>query len=247
MQKIREFFGKVRELASKNPKATFIAILTAIVVCIFLIASTLPSPHPSTPTSSGATASTAVQTPPKQEQERQGNVSPISPVINGEVQVHEFSAGEMTKTTLGGVLPPGAGVEIDPEEAESRWGGSWDAASPEKVEPKSATVTWPLGGKYTRLHAKIGFLPGGSDVHHGGVYEVFVDGQRVWSKAVMPDDVAMGRVTDETLDIDLTGKNALTLRITASIYKDTSFGTRYRPTVPYPVVLYDMKLEGAGK
>lgn len=244
---LKEIPGKVKDWVSRNPRAAFITALAVIVGGVFLIASVLPSRSPA-PVPAGVAANTVAssqaKSTPAQSKAKQESVAPV---VNGQVEVYEFGENEMTAVTLGGILPASSGVRVDPKQSESAWGDSWDAFSPDDVGVKSATVTWPLGGKYTRLHAKIGFLPGGGDVHHGGGYEIFVDGQKVWKKAVTPDTVAMGQAADETLDIDLSGKNALTLRITASVYKDTSFGTHYRSTVPYSVVLYDMKLEGAGK
>lgn len=253
MQKVREVFEKVfekiKDWISRNPRAAFITALAVVVSGVFLIASALPSHSPAPVPGVAAknmAANDQAKRAPAQNKVKQESITPITPIVNGQIEVHEFGENEMTQTTLGGVLPASSGVKIDPKQEEYSWGDAWDASSPDEVGGKSAIVTWPIGGRYNHLIAKIGFLPADANVHPGGKYEIFVDGQKVWEKTVTPDTVAIGQTADSTLDIDLIGKNALTLRMTATVYKDTSFGTHYRPTVPYPVVLYDLKMKRNG-
>lgn len=236
--RFREVFEKLKETASRNPRAAFITILVVLVVGVFLVSAALPSPP--TPSNNPAPSQQARKQSPAGTEQQQ-----IKAITNGPVEAQVFGENGMTDTTLGGALPTSAGVKIATEQGESAWGHS--SSDADYFSTKSATVSWPLGGKYSRIKFTIGFLPGDNDVRPGAKYEFFIDGRKVWEKTITADDAAMGKAADATLSFGLSKAKVLTLRIASTMYKDTSFvSDYYRPTVPYPVVLYDIKLTEAG-
>lgn len=230
------FFLKIKDLLREHHRLAF-ALGLALTVGLALAASSLfgggreAAPH--------RPEAAARQEAPAQKQEASEAKSQeqIRPVVAGPVEVKSITA--FVNPTLGGVLPPGEGVLVDA--GGDPW--RWNAASPGSGEaaPKAATVTWPLGGRFRSGTLKVGFCPSAEGDESGGVYELYLDGRRVWRKELTPEAVAMGRAADEALRLDLRGVNALTLRV-AALARPAEFGGR-ETTCPYSVALYEIKLE----
>ncbi|MGO0122214.1 hypothetical protein [Desulfothermobacter acidiphilus] len=216
----------LKEWIMRNPGAAFLLVLAVLVVLTLALTGSLGGRGP------------AGQGPPPSS----GQASPVkakgpweAAVANGPLkEVQTFRKGENADVTLGGELLQGHyGAEIIPSEIDWKW--------LERGKPLPATVTWGLGGKYDRARLKVGFLPP-TTKKPGGLYEIFLDGRKVWEKKVTPELVAQGKAADEALELDLSGANALTLRITTAEY-DAAWSSA---AVPYPVVLYDIEFLKAG-
>lgn len=244
--KMADGFARLKAWVEQNPRAAFLISLGVLVGLTIFVAALLPSGPP--PGGAGGSAGVSATHTHSQTPKTGKTGDIITPVVNGPLNVVAFHEGEVSDITLGGVLPTGEGVIIKPKrDCDDDWGSGWAKDTREEAERclKPATVTWPLGGRYSRLTARAGFLPF-SDTP-GGRYEIYLDGRKVWEKAVSPDDVAMGRASDAPLTLDLTGVKTLTLRVKATVWGRQSFGEwDYYPTIPYPVVLYDVRLEKAG-
>ncbi|WP_027716943.1 NPCBM/NEW2 domain-containing protein [Desulfovirgula thermocuniculi] len=230
---VRESLQALTGFARERPRMAFLGAVLLAVFFAFLVPSLYLHSPPAPP--------------PQQQQEvgQQHEAAPpllgVRPVVSGPLRVGERE--NVTGVTLGGVLPPGRVLVVEPSPAEpSAWGNIW-ATRQEEVRPVAATVTWPLGGKYTHLAAQVGFLPPKGSGKPGGKYELFLDGRKVWETVVTADDAAMGRAADRPLELDLSGARVLTLRVQALSAAEGKYS--FTPTVPYPLALYEIALTPA--
>lgn len=234
---LRDFLAKAKDFLREQHRLAF-GLGLALAVGLALAASSLfgarhegASHRPAAAARQEAPARSqkAPEAPREEEQ--------IRPVTAGPVEVKAVTA--FVNPTLGGALPPGEGVLVDAGGDPWKWNAA-GIGSGEAV-PEAATVTWPLGGKFRSGTFKVGFYPSAEGDKSGGVYELYLDGRRVWRKELTPNAVAMGRAADEALRLDLRGVNALTLRV-AALTRPGEISDRVT-TCPYSVVLYGIKLE----
>lgn len=237
---IWDTLAEIRELLRRHHRAAFLAALACIVVGAALFGPTwgrAPAPQPGD----------RVQTQQAQQaREAQGGLP--SPLVSGPVLAASLPLPRPALTAGGETpQPPGAAVLTAGK-------GSWHASESfltGQVTPAMGVVIWPLGAKYARLRASVGFLlpPAGEDLRWwGGQYELLVDGKKVWARKVAGEDIL--RAVGDRLDVPLSGARALTLRIAPAgvVLKSPGVGPvpdEYRATTPFGMVLYNVELAPA--
>lgn len=236
-EKAKAFFTNiVMPFAKKNPKVFFLICVSALLFCVVVFASFLPSPQ-----GGGEAPKQAGRTEAKQK--RAARIWFENRLVNGPVEVTEYGKEECTEVTIGNTMPVSAAVKIIPDGKPSSWGGT--AYDPPN-DLESAAVSFPLGNRYESVSFKIGFLPPAikdEGAKEGGLYQVFIDGEKVWEKTVTPDEIANGKAADASLFFKTLGKNMLTLRIAGVPTPKEDF---WRSSVPYPAILYDFSQKVAG-
>ncbi|KYH30651.1 hypothetical protein [Neomoorella mulderi] len=191
---------KIKDFLKAHSDVAFVAVILLAVVLVFSL----------TGRGNGGNVIRANAPPPAGQQQAAAGQRAPQPLINGGLDVKEISP---TDPVLSGRLYQTV-TEVAPK---GGWPGylycdtreEYDAALKRNV---SATITWPLGGRYSRFQCSLEMpQPQDNLEKYGDTFvELFKDGSKVYERRITASSLV---VSPAPVELDLAGAQSLTLRV----------------------------------
>jgi hypothetical protein len=191
---------KLKEFIKAHADVAFVAVILAAVVLVFSL----------TDHRGGNVIRANAPPPAAAGQQAAAGQRPPQPLINGGLDVKEISptdpalSGRLYQTVTE-VAPKGGWPNYQYCDTQEEY----DAALKRNV---SATITYPLGGRYSRLRCNLEMPQPQDNLQKFGdtLVEFYKDGEKAYERRITASSLV---VSPAPVDIDLTGAQALTVRV----------------------------------